>query len=164
MAKATVENLDKGQLGLMWNFLKMGSGKPNIPVLKEHLDALRQLLIQKTGGEQSCSKEFEIPFEDADTIINCIVIETMQIYLSGGLDKLENSSDAAPVKHGHWVYKERTKLSSTGVARITEEGEAYVVKNRITVRVPYCSECGDHGDNVVDATPYCPNCGAKMDG
>lgn len=74
------------------------------------------------------------------------------------------NADVAPVKHGHWVYKERTKLSSTGVARITEEGEAYVVKNRITVRVPYCSECGDHGDNVVDATPYCPNCGAKMDG
>lgn len=74
------------------------------------------------------------------------------------------AADVAPVKHGHWVYKERTKLSSTGVARITEEGEAYVVKNRITVRVPYCSECGDHGDNVVDATPYCPNCGAKMDG
>lgn len=74
------------------------------------------------------------------------------------------AADVAPVKHGHWVYKERTKLSSTGVARITEEGEAYVVKNRITVRVPYCSECGDHGDNVVDATPYCPNCGARMDG
>ena len=75
-----------------------------------------------------------------------------------------HQSNVSPVKHGHWVYKERTKLSSTGVARIAEEGKAYVVKNRITVRVPYCSECGDHGDNVVDATPYCPNCGAKMDG
>lgn len=80
-----------------------------------------------------------------------------------GIGKLP-AVEYTPVKHGHWVYKERTKLSSTGVARITEEGEAYVVKNRITVRVPYCSECGDHGDNVVDATPYCPNCEAKMDG
>ena len=32
-----------------------------------------------------------LEFEDLGTIINCIVIETMQIYLSGGLDKLEES-------------------------------------------------------------------------
>ena len=91
MAKNTIEELDRGQLELMWNFLKMGNGKPNIAALKENLDALRQLMIQKTAGQSKYQKSYEIEFEDLGTIINCIVIETMQIYLSGGLDKLEES-------------------------------------------------------------------------
>lgn len=89
MAKATVENLDRGQLELMWNFLKMGNGKPNILALKENLDALRQMMIQKTAGQENYGKSHEIPFEDFGTIINCIIIEAMQLYLSGMLDKLE---------------------------------------------------------------------------
>lgn len=89
MAKRTIEELDRGQLELMWNFLKMGNGKPNIAALKENLDALRQLMIQKTGGQEPYRKSHEITMDDLGTIINCIVIETMQLYLSGGLDKLE---------------------------------------------------------------------------
>lgn len=89
MAKHTIEELDRGQLELMWNFLKMGNGKPNIAALKENLDALRQLMIQKTGGQEKYRKSHEISKDDLGTIINCIVIETMQLYLSGGLDKLE---------------------------------------------------------------------------
>ena len=89
MAKNTIEELDRGQLELMWNFLKMGNGKPNIAALKENLDALRQLMIQKTGGQEPYRKSHEILKDDLGTIINCIVIETMQLYLSGGLDKLE---------------------------------------------------------------------------
>ena len=81
MPKATVENLDRGQLDLMWNFLKMGNGKPNIAALKENLDALRQMMIQKTGGQEPYGKSHEILFDDLGTIINCIVIETMQLYL-----------------------------------------------------------------------------------
>ncbi len=140
MAKATVENLDKGQLGLMWNFLKMGSSKPNIPALKEHLDALRQLMIQKTAGQEPYSKSHEIPIEDLGTIINCIVIETMQIYLSGGLDKLENSSDAAPVKHGEWLPHN------------CDDDDLFYSS---------CSVCGKEGYSTDN---FCPNCGAKMDG
>ena len=89
MAKHTIEELDHGQLELMWNFLKMGNGKPDIAALKENLDALRQLMIQKTGGQEPYRKSHEITMDDLGTIINCIVIETMQLYLSGGLDKLE---------------------------------------------------------------------------
>ena len=74
------------------------------------------------------------------------------------------AADVAPVKHGHWIYKNRTKLISTGVARTAEEGGAYVVKKHITVKVPYCSICGERGDNALDATPFCLDCGAKMDG
>lgn len=82
------------------------------------------------------------------------------------IDDINNqpAADVVPVKHGHWIYKKRTKLMSTGVARTAEEGGAYVVKKRITVKVPYCSICGERGDNEGDATPFCPNCGARMDG
>lgn len=31
----TIDELDKGQLDLMWNFLKMGNGKSNIKALKK---------------------------------------------------------------------------------------------------------------------------------
>lgn len=89
MAKHTLENLDHNQLELMWSFLKMGNGKPNIAALKGNLDALRQMMIQKTAGQEAYKKPHEAPFEDLGTIINCIVIEAMQLYLSGGLDKLE---------------------------------------------------------------------------
>lgn len=74
------------------------------------------------------------------------------------------AADVTPVKHGHWIYKKRTKLISTGVARTAEEGVAYVVKKHITVKVPYCSICGERGDNALDAAPFCPDCGARMDG
>ena len=73
MAKHTIEELDRGQLDLMWNFLKMGNGKPNIAALKENLDALRQLMIQKTAGQETYRKSHEIQYEDLGTIINCIV-------------------------------------------------------------------------------------------
>lgn len=137
MAKATVENLDRGQLELMWSFLKMGNGMPNISALKGNLDLLRQMMIQKTAGQDPYGKSHEIPYEYLDTIINCIVIETMQLYLSGGLDNL---GDVMPVKHGHWVE---------------------------TAHKGYkCSLCNClsslFDENL--KSEFCPWCGAKMDG
>ena len=38
MAKHTIEELDNGQLDFMFNFLKFGNGKSNIPALKKHLN------------------------------------------------------------------------------------------------------------------------------
>ncbi len=49
MPKPTVENLDRGQLDLMFSFLKFGNGKPNIAALKENLDALRQIYDTKNS-------------------------------------------------------------------------------------------------------------------
>lgn len=81
--------------------------------------------------------------------------------------------DVQEVKHGRWVYKERTKVVNTdnvgileGYRTITEENidkATIILKKRITVKVPFCSLCGEHGDNEGDATPYCPCCGARMD-
>lgn len=87
MAKGdfNVKRLDAGQFELMWTFLQHGMVKPNIPALKENLDALRQAMIQKTAGQRD-DPDFYTKFEEIGTIINNIVIETMALYLSGGLD------------------------------------------------------------------------------
>lgn len=92
MAKPTVKRLDEGQLDMMWNFLRMGFQKPNIPALKENLDAIRQGMIQKTAGQDGYSTDEAISFDDLQTHINCVVIESMCLYLSGALDKLEKQA------------------------------------------------------------------------
>ncbi len=92
MAKPTVKHLDERQLDMMWNFLHMGYQKPNIPALKENLDAIRQMMIQKTAGQDGYSTDEAISFDDLQTHINCVVIESMCLYLSGALDKLENKA------------------------------------------------------------------------
>ena len=89
MPKPTLKNLDEGQLELMWNFLRMGHQKPNISVLKESLDAIRQAMIQKNAGQRKDGQASTVPFEDIGTHINIVVIESMCLYISGMLDKLE---------------------------------------------------------------------------
>ncbi len=98
MPKPTIENLDREQLELMWSFLKFGNGKPNIAALKENLDALRQIMIQKSAGQEPYRKPCEIPFGDIGTIVNNIAIEAMQLYLSGGLDELDTAMNNEYIK------------------------------------------------------------------
>lgn len=86
--KATVKNLDEGQLDLMWNFLRAGMVKSNVPALIENCDLLRQAMIQKTAGQRSDDPAENVSFDDLGTIINSIVIEAMALRLSGDLDKL----------------------------------------------------------------------------
>lgn len=88
--KHTPKELDMGQLDMMWNFLRMGYQKPNISALKENCDLLRKAMIQKTAGQRA---EGGVSFDDIGTIINCIVIETMCLYLSGELSKLEDDTE-----------------------------------------------------------------------
>jgi hypothetical protein len=88
--KPTVKRLDEGQLEMMWNFLRFGyQEKPHIQILKQHLDAIRQMMIQKTAGQEGYSTNESISFDDLQTHINCVVIEAMCLYLSGALDELE---------------------------------------------------------------------------
>ncbi len=110
MAKHTVKNLDSGQLDLMWNFLRftkdLNETQNIVPQLKEHCDCLRQAMVQKVSGEYAESKGVKgyVKLEDLGTIINCIVIETMQLRLCGGLDFLleavENSNGEKTSKGG----------------------------------------------------------------
>lgn len=98
MAKHSVKNLDEGQLDMMWNFLRMGFQESNIPALKELCDQLRQAMIQKTNGEGKDDPAYYTKYEDIGTIINCIVVETMCLYLSGELDKLEELNTTSQEK------------------------------------------------------------------
>lgn len=79
---------DQKQLELMWQFLQFGGQKSNVPTLKEHCEMLRRMMMQKTAGQRANAKN-DIPFEDMGTVINCIVMESMCLYLSGDLDRLE---------------------------------------------------------------------------
>ena len=88
MTRPDVKQLDAGQLTAMYNMLRMGFQTANIPALKEHCDLLRQAMIQKDAGQRKDSPACNVNFEDLGTIINCIVIEAMCLYLSGDLDKL----------------------------------------------------------------------------
>lgn len=84
------------------------------------------------------------------------------------------AADVQEVKHGHWIFKEHTKLVPTNSVAINEgyscvngrniDKAIVILKKRIKVKKPICSECKYHGDDKSDATPYCPNCGTKMDG
>lgn len=74
---------------MMWSFLLMGGQKSNIPAMKEHCAALQQAMLQKTGGQEKYKKAADVDFDDIPTLLNCIVIEAMALYLSGDLDKLE---------------------------------------------------------------------------
>lgn len=89
MAKHSTYDLDMGQLEVMWNFLRFGAQRPNVPALKGLCEQLRQAMVQKTAGQRKDDPENYVEFSDVGTIVNSIVIETMALYLSGGLDRLE---------------------------------------------------------------------------
>ena len=56
--KHDLENLDAGQLEFMWSMMRLrkgGATKNDVQALKGYLDAIRQAIVQKTGGEQTQS-------------------------------------------------------------------------------------------------------------
>ena len=102
----------------------------------------------------------------------------LHYYVCGVIDDAP-TIDAELVRHGHWIFKGRNELVPTGEFGVAEghhvhlsSGETFkpdkmgilVLKKHKKVIKPFCSECGDYGDDASYATPYCPNCGAKMDG
>lgn len=93
MAKHSVKELDAGQLQTMWNFLKLQDRntciKDDVRIFKAHLDIIRQALVQKKSGRRKGDPKNYVDFEDVGTYINFVVVDALQIYLTGGLDKLE---------------------------------------------------------------------------
>lgn len=94
-------------------------------------------------------------------------------------DKI-TSGEYQPVKHGRWITREKDKLIATGKIAVSEghilhktsldkpftlqSANIVKIKEHRIVKIPYCSICGNYGDDEYDKTPYCPYCGAKMDG
>ena len=73
--KHDTDALDMGQLDFMWNFLRMGHQKSNVPELKSLCERLRQAMIQKDGGQRGTTGN--VDFRDVGTIVNSIIIETI---------------------------------------------------------------------------------------
>ena len=93
MKPTWTERLDAG-LDPMWDFLRFHPEKPtvkDVEVLENYLDDLRTLMAQKSAwqpGRESKTSGY-VAFEDLEMTINSIVIQTMWIYLSGGLKMLK---------------------------------------------------------------------------
>lgn len=75
----------------MWDFLKDGKQKANIPALKEYVYDLIKMTTQKDAGQRGTSGN--IPWEHLDMTIFSIVCEATALVLSGKLDKLEDKED-----------------------------------------------------------------------
>jgi hypothetical protein len=99
MPKATLKNLDSGQLEMMWSMLKLGglkASKNDVQALIDSTDFIRQALIQKTAGQRSDDPNGYVDFDDLQTHINIIVCACLSLRASGVMGKLmEVSEDAA---------------------------------------------------------------------
>ena len=71
----------------MFAFLQMGKQQANIPVLKKSIQDLIIMMTQKSGGRSKGDISWE---ENFDMTVITIVCESISLYLSGSLDKLEN--------------------------------------------------------------------------
>lgn len=62
---------------------------------------------------------------------------------------------------GTIIWKERTRLEPIKAA-IDEFGRPFILREFITQKVPYCSQCG----KIMDGRflNFCDNCGAEMRG
>ena len=93
MRPTWIERLNSG-LDPMWNFLRFHPEKPtvkDVEVLENYLDDLRTLMVQKSAGQPGRESKTSgyVAFEDLEMTINSIVIQTMWIYLSGGMKMLK---------------------------------------------------------------------------
>lgn len=72
----------------MWTFLQIGQQKSNIPQLKKAIQDLIHMMTQKTAGQKVNTKDISLE-QNFDMTIITIVLESVALYLSGDLDKLE---------------------------------------------------------------------------
>lgn len=79
---------DKRGFDTMWYFLQMGQQKSNIPQLKRAIQDLIKMMTQKTAGQKLHTKDINLE-ENFDMSIITIVLESVALYLSGNLEKLE---------------------------------------------------------------------------
>ena len=84
------EKVKKDSFDTMWTFLMMGAQKSNVSFLIECCERLKRCMTQKTAGQPEYAKAGDERFETSlDQLMNFIIIETMCLWLSGGLEKLK---------------------------------------------------------------------------
>ena len=77
----------------MWTFLQMGQQKSNIPTLKNAIKDLITMMTQKSSGQRPNDNKSINWEENFDMTIITIVCESVGLYLSGDLDKIENKGE-----------------------------------------------------------------------
>ena len=90
--KHDLENLDAGQLDYMWSMMQLrkgGATKNDVQALKGYLDAIRQAIVQMTGGEQAQSSSASVPLSDVGTYVNMAIVGSLWLRVTGALDELE---------------------------------------------------------------------------
>ena len=90
--KQNLKDLDTGQLDIMWSMLRLrkgGATKSDVQALIGHLDAIRQAMVQMTGGEQAQSSSTDVPISDVGTYINMAIVGALWLRVTGALDELE---------------------------------------------------------------------------
>jgi hypothetical protein len=90
-----INALDQRQLETMRKFLKLRNKntctKQDVQLLKSYLDKIRQAMIQKTAGQRKNDPVANVDFNDLGTYINLAVLQSMTLYIYGGLDVLEQA-------------------------------------------------------------------------
>lgn len=84
---------ENGMVGLtemaLWGFLQPGSHqKPDIPALKEAVNDLCRMTMQKTAGQRK-GKKGDISWDNLERVKFTIICEAVLLVLSGKLDKME---------------------------------------------------------------------------
>lgn len=87
---------EKGMAGLtemmIWSFLQPGSHhEPNIQALKEAVEDLCRMTMQKTAGQRKGSKD--ISWNNLERVKFTIICEATALVLSGKLDNLSEEKD-----------------------------------------------------------------------
>ena len=82
------EQFDKRGFDTMFSFLQMNQQKSNASQLKKAIQDLIKMMTQKTAGQKIATKDIDLE-ENFDMAIITIVCESVALYLSGKLDKIE---------------------------------------------------------------------------
>lgn len=85
------EQFDKRGFDTMFSFLQMNQQKSNASQLKKAIQDLIKMMTQKTAGQKIATKDIDLIDleENFDMAIITIVCESVALYLSGKLDKIE---------------------------------------------------------------------------
>lgn len=84
------DKVNRDMMDSMWAFLRLGGQKASVQTLRENCEILKQMMEQKTAGQRA-DHPHDVPFADLDAVKNIIVLESLALYVSGALDKLEES-------------------------------------------------------------------------
>lgn len=87
------QEFEKRGFDTMFTFLQMGQQKSNIPTLKHAIQDLITMMAQKTSGQRENDKKAINWEENFDMTIITIVCESVGLYLSGDLDKIESKGE-----------------------------------------------------------------------